>query len=867
MAALLSSLLDDPLDAEKPTGAPNWLTGMPYSAERTAWAATWSKFPIYDDKATLAAVCESFDQNDVTVIIAATGGGKTVVCPPLMLRRALVADPACKVAVTVPKRAIASSSAEGGAKTLDVAVGAEVGLIYRGSPADAHDRRLSRLIYCTDGSLLSQARKDKEMRAYGAVLIDEVHERPVPTDMLMAAVRRALVARRDSSHSLRLVLMSATIDPEPFRRYYESSGLRVGVVEVAGATRFPIEIGFAASDDKDHTTTFLSRGVQRAIDIVVDAEAAADRARRANPRSKSKSKAQSKSKSKSKSNKSSKSKSNSKDADGNILFFVPTTRDATQGCGAFTRACGDRGARDTCAAVDCAGLYSKLDRELQGRVLSPSSTGKLVFATNVAESSVTIPGLRHVIDSGLQLTSTWMADVHATRIDKAFASKAQIVQRIGRVGRVGPGSAHLLYSKSKYDGLPEYPSPAVLGVDLTEHVLSILCHGGVSLTLSDAIGDLMELLTPPTTTQVVGAISFLHFHRLIDIYARDPPPAADVKGGGAAQANHRSRGAAQANHRSRGAAQVNHRSRGAAQANESLAAHPAGLSFLDVPYARLMAPPGAFLEMYDGRVTEHGRTIQRVCEELKMGLWNALLVAAGIVYGTIKRIGTLASLLESCGGDVASMFTDAPDARKRATASLKTKSPGDDFETLVSIYEGVYLKEVSRSENPRSAAQSRGLSFGAWAAAHERVRDDQTRTSRMAARWKEIGLVQRLKASCPLYALPARISNTSYTLAARALMAARMYHAAVPSRVKGQVTTVAPPATITVAPEWTLSHPPSGPFEAVVCDAMVGSSQGSGSGSGIGIGSGREPTSVNHKLKYRLSMVLALPRVPQGLRP
>ena len=503
-----------PLD-EQGTAA-NPLTGMPWTAERAEWAAVWSTFPIYA-KATRNRVLETVDRCSVTVVKSATGSGKTVLTPAMLLYAralpALAADTALaagegqpsendggrrvgrhRVAVTTPKRVTTFAAAETAARTLDVPFGqrgeAHVSVEYRGSNPNLRTTAVSRITYFTDGTLLARTRSDPTLLDYDVIIVDEAHERPVPTDMLLLGLRGALKARPE----MRLVIMSATIDTEPFRAFYEAEGLSFGVVEVAGTSPYPIERRYLAQaiPEGGH----LAAAVDLALEVVSAPLAPVPPGAKRHD---------------------------------DILVFVPTTRDASKGCEMFNEKCAGKkkgagnengngkATKKLCHAAMCASLYSKLSGKGKAQATGAVERGytrKVVFATNIAESSITLEGLGFVIDTGLELGSDWDPVAHGTVLTRRKATRSQVQQRCGRVGRTAPGVAYLLYTQADHDARAEYPSPSITTIDFTDHLLQRLAAPGAG-ALANARAHFASMLTPPTAAQMASAERYLVVNGLL----------------------------------------------------------------------------------------------------------------------------------------------------------------------------------------------------------------------------------------------------------------------------------------------------------------------------------------------------------------
>ena len=728
---------NDPLDAAGKR-LPAFLTGKPaYSADRMAWAAVWSRFPMYADKTKLHALMASLRENSMTIVISGTGSGKTVICPPL----ALYQLGGQRVAVTIPKRVTALGAASTAARTLDATLGREVGYRYRGAPAGSFDRERTRLVYATDGTLLAQARHDPLFREYAAVIVDEAHERSVSTDMLLLALKRCMVARPE----FRVVVMSATIDPTVFASYFSPG--KLGLVEVAGGTMYPVRRAFASTDSTPET--YLADGIKVATARIFNA----------NPRTLSSAKKQKTAKSAEKKN---------------ALFFVATTREAAQGCKAFRASC-----KTACAAVDCTGLYSKQSAEVQAAALAPVERPfdrKLMFATNVAESSLTFNDLTAVVDGGFELTSTWDAMSHGVRIEKARATRAQIMQRIGRVGRTEPGVAHLLYTQATFDALPAYPKPSILVIDLTEHMLAaIIARGG----LAPALAEFAALITPPTAAQLASAISLLHFYRLIKVWKPQQTAGDRQKTEGDRQKTEGDRQKTEGDRK---------------KTEKKDGDRRVLLGFTQVPYGK---PDEVSTMGLHGTVTRHGLLIDRTMERLKMSLWNVLLVVAGVAYKCPEDAGTLASMFEATGGELSSLFLEDPVRGKadlrRVFASAADKQ--SDHRSLLNVYRDVFLPLIgTASGRARAALAKAGMNYGPWRAVHDRIRSDARAIERIVVHPDVLD-------ECPMYRL--RVAGAKPL--DRAILAARMYH-----NVRNGTTAVTPERLRCPAEPDFAAMPPSG---------------------------------------------------------
>ena len=708
---------EDPLDAKGVRL--NFMNGEPYTADRFI---KWSTLPVYSTKESLRQLCKSLEEDRVTIIISPTGSGKSVITPPLALSMVFASD--LRVAVTVPKKVLATAASAYANKNLDCEGSGLVGYKFKGSnmgETRSYDEKKCRLLYATDGTLLSESRKDPLLSLYATVIVDEVHERSVHTDLLLSALKDAAAAR-GRENPLHIVLMSATLDPTPFFNFFADAspadvaralkeGPRhatvggVGLIEVPGSTLFPIDRRFASEDDG--LTTYVADGIKAIVDIVGHPES-------------------------------------SEVSPKNVLFFVATTMDAKRGCKKFETACPRDQKR--CVEVQCAGIYGKLSKKKQDEILRPELAQgilrKVLFATNVAESSLTLAGFTHVVDSGMQLTSHWDPALNATRIAKGRATRAQVLQRIGRVGRTEPGEARLLYTKATFDRLPDYPDPSIVNVDASDILLMTACPAQPRnaaavvppLTLRSAVARLKSMLTPIRDAQIASALAMLHFYGIVTVHL-----------GGVFKA------------------------------------------YSEVPYGK---HGFSFLDLgYDGAVTPDGVWLQRVADVLRISLWNSMLVCSGIAMGCGQDALVVAVLLEA-------MDKEGP-WRREAEHHLWVESregrcfmrewfgddervlneiSGSDHVGLLRVYQRVFLPLATAE---LSEIEQRGLNAYPWKDAHRDILDATRRLDELT----------RARLTNDSGGGGGRIFGSKASSGGRlqdAVLAARRYHLAVPVAQQGK---------------------------------------------------------------------------------
>lgn len=428
----------------------NPLNDLDYSDNYRELAQKWSKLPAYE-KAD--EVINTIKKSKVTLVISGTGSGKTVLVPKFALH-ALGYDK--HIAITLPKKMISKSAAEYAAATLDVKVGEHVGYQYRGSDRSAKSDD-ARLLYCTDGTLVSRLMTDPKLQDYDCAIIDEAHERKVNIDLLLYLLRNVVHARPD----FRLIIMSATIDKSIFERYY---GNDLSVLEISGKTNYPIEsIYLSESIGPD-------KYIQKGLDIIKDIIS---------------------------------SEPKSDDPVG-ILFFVTSVNETIQAC----RVLDSLG-----HAQQCISVYSGMDADRsrmatdQEYFITNSDTNtkfKILISTNVAESSLTVEGIKYVIDSGLELKSMYDHKNRIHKLHKQYITRSQVKQRIGRTGRTGPGIAHHLYTEEDYNNMDMYPDPAIKTESLTIDVLRLLNFDSVQET--SKLKDLLQEFIEPPPADVVEYI-------------------------------------------------------------------------------------------------------------------------------------------------------------------------------------------------------------------------------------------------------------------------------------------------------------------------------------------------------------------------
>ena len=394
--------------------------------------------PILEKRDEIVAAIR---KRPVVVITGETGSGKTTQIPKMCLEagRGLAGLIGC----TQPRRIAATTVARRIAEELGEEIGRSIGYKIR---FDDRTPRNAFLKIMTDGILLMEAQTDPLLRAYDTIIVDEAHERSLNIDFILGIMKNILRRRRD----LRVVITSATIDTEKFSRAFDDAP----IIEVSGRV-YPVEVRYESLDRE-----LEEKGEITHIDAAVRAvEELTGRRER-----------------------------------GDILIFMPTERDIRE-----TRELLNGRLREEAAILP---LFSRLTRSEQERVFQPLRLRKIVIATNVAETSLTIPGIRYVIDTGLARISQYNPRSRTAGLPVRAISRSSADQRRGRCGRVENGICIRLFTEEDYLGRPLYTPPEILRANLAGVILRML-----SLGLGDI--DAFPFIDPPAPKSVRDGIDIL----------------------------------------------------------------------------------------------------------------------------------------------------------------------------------------------------------------------------------------------------------------------------------------------------------------------------------------------------------------------
>ncbi|MET0818321.1 MAG: ATP-dependent RNA helicase HrpA [Solirubrobacteraceae bacterium] len=377
--------------------------------------------------------------HQVVVVAGETGSGKTTQLPKLCLELGRGLEG--MIAHTQPRRLAARTVAERIASELGTELGGAVGYAVRFTDRSRPETRL-RLM--TDGLLVAEIQRDRMLRRYDTVIVDEAHERSLNIDFLLGHLARILPKRPD----LKLIITSATIDPHRFARHF---GEDVPVVEVSGRTH-PVEVRHRPVEDAEDSDRDQTDAIGDAVEELL------------------------------------------REPPGDVLVFLS----------------GEREIRDTAEAlagrlpqdVELLPLYARLSTREQQRVFKPSGARRVVLATNVAETSLTVPGIRYVVDPGFARISRYSARLKVQRLPIEKISQASANQRKGRCGRVADGICIRLYTEEDFDERPEFTDPEILRTSLASVILAMAAAG---------LGDVEDFpfLDPPDRRQVRDGVLLL----------------------------------------------------------------------------------------------------------------------------------------------------------------------------------------------------------------------------------------------------------------------------------------------------------------------------------------------------------------------
>ncbi len=415
-----------------------------------------AELPVVTRKDDIAAAIRD---HQVVIVAGETGSGKTTQLPKICLE--VGRGQAGLIGHTQPRRIAARSVAERIAEELEVELGGAIGYQVRFTDQSS-DSTLVKVM--TDGILLNEMQRDRLLRKYDTIIIDEAHERSLNIDFILGYLKQLLPRRPD----LKVIITSATIDPQRFAEHFSSArGEPAPIIEVSGRT-YPVEVRYRPlvdperpdAEERDQVT-----GVCEAVEELWTERAA--------------------------------------DGTGHdILVFLS----------------GEREIRDTADALESMKLpqtevlplYARLSAAEQHKVFGRASGRRIVLATNVAETSLTVPGIRYVVDAGTARISRYSQRTKVQRLPIEGISQASANQRAGRCGRLADGICIRLYSEEDYEARPEFTEPEIQRTSLASVILQM-----TSLGLGDIAA--FPFVDAPDARQVADGIRLLEELQAFDI--------------------------------------------------------------------------------------------------------------------------------------------------------------------------------------------------------------------------------------------------------------------------------------------------------------------------------------------------------------
>ncbi|XP_041354256.1 ATP-dependent RNA helicase DHX33-like [Gigantopelta aegis] len=405
-----------------------------------------TQLPIYPSKQTLI---EEVEKVDTAIVIGETGSGKTTQIPQYLLETRL--NRGAIIAVTQPRRVAAITIAQRVAQEKRSELGGLVGYCVRFEDVTSETTKIK---YMTDGMLLREAILDPILKRYSVVILDEAHERTIHTDVLFGVVKAAQRKRKTSGMKpLKILVMSATMDVNHFSDYFNNAP----ILYLEGR-QYPVELLYACEPQSDYLYASL-------VTLF---------------------------------------KIHKQEPPGKDVLIFLTGQEEIESAVLSIRDLARDTHNDLPPMVVCP-LYAALPSYLQLRVFEPTPKGsrKVIVSTNIAETSITIPGIRFVIDSGVVKAKVFNPGSGLDLLKVVRVSRAQATQRMGRAGREAPGACYCLYTEEEHDAFRANTLPEILRCNLSSIVLQLLALG-----ITDIVN--FDFMDKPSVESIVNALDQLH---------------------------------------------------------------------------------------------------------------------------------------------------------------------------------------------------------------------------------------------------------------------------------------------------------------------------------------------------------------------
>ncbi|SFD14841.1 ATP-dependent RNA helicase HrpA [Streptomyces aidingensis] len=421
------------------------------------------------------AILAAIRDHQVVIVAGETGSGKTTQLPKICLElgrgvRGLIGH-------TQPRRIAARTVAQRVADELRTPLGETVGWKVRFTDQVGPDTLVKLM---TDGILLAEIQHDRELRQYDTIIIDEAHERSLNIDFLLGYLAQLLPRRPD----LKVIITSATIDPERFARHFrDRDGIEAPVIEVSGRT-YPVEVryrplaedsGEGGKDAEEAEDGGSEGNVRDQVTAIADA---VDELFAEGP--------------------------------GDVLVFLSGEREIRDTADALNKKFAD-----AVLPTEVLPLYARLSHGEQQRVFQPHRGRRIVLATNVAETSLTVPGIKYVIDPGQARISRYSHRTKVQRLPIEAVSQASANQRKGRCGRTSDGICIRLYSEEDFLSRPEFTDPEIVRTNLASVILQMTAAG---------LGEIEKFpfVDPPDQRSVKAGVQLLEELHALDTGEKDP---------------------------------------------------------------------------------------------------------------------------------------------------------------------------------------------------------------------------------------------------------------------------------------------------------------------------------------------------------
>ncbi|EDL53694.1 ATP-dependent RNA helicase HrpA [Vibrio mediterranei AK1] len=396
-------------------------------------------------------IAEAIENNQVVIVAGETGSGKTTQLPKICSE--LGRGQFGLIGHTQPRRLAARSVANRIAEEMETSLGEFVGYKVRFNDQISENTQVKLM---TDGILLAEIQHDRFLNQYDTIIIDEAHERSLNIDFILGYLRELLPKRPD----LKIIITSATIDPERFSKHFNDAP----IIEVSGRT-YPVETRYRPLSGDDDGDRDQLEGIFEAVDELCD------------------------------------------EGLGDILIFMNGEREIRDTADALAK----RNLRDT----EIVPLYARLSAGEQNKIFQPHAGRRIVLATNVAETSLTVPGIKYVIDPGTARISRYSYRTKVQRLPIEPVSQASANQRKGRCGRVEEGICIRLYSEEDFESRPEFTDPEILRTNLASVILQMTALG---------LGDIeaFPFVEAPDKRNIQDGVRLLEELGAINDKAKDP---------------------------------------------------------------------------------------------------------------------------------------------------------------------------------------------------------------------------------------------------------------------------------------------------------------------------------------------------------